>query len=69
MMMSSSANDPDVLVSNSSGSASNTSHSDSYKNDDGFNIINDSLRSILIHPIGLLLTSLLNEVSLSKTLY
>ena len=65
--MMSSANDPEV--SNTSDSASSTSHSDSYTNDNGFNIINDSLRSILIHPIGLLLTSLLNEVSLSKTLY
>ena len=38
-------------------------------NKDGVIAINECLRSILMHPIGLLLASFLNEVSLSQTLY
>ena len=36
--------------------------------DNGYNAINYYLRSILIHPIGLLLASFLNEVKLSTIL-
>jgi hypothetical protein len=50
--------------SSTSASSTDTSASNT-GNSVGFNATNAQLRSILIHPIGLMLASILNEVSLS----
>ena len=78
--MSPSTSNQDMITNPSSGGstqrntvdssdAKRTAPSASANNETGFSITSIYLRSILIHPIGLLLASILNEVPLSEKIY
>jgi hypothetical protein len=73
--MSSSTSNQHIINSNSenkkrkSSDARRTPPSSAANNAIGFRDTSEFLRSILMHPIGILLASLLNQVSLSEKIY